>query len=105
MDECVKGKVEKLFKPRQANPHMIEINEQAKQSAAILLGIPTGFRPKAQGCAARATLGKRPTNISNRNAVAAILFVVARHSPQPPCGWFSFCPVTQGSLASSSTLG
>ena len=34
-------------------------------------GIPTGFRPKAQGCAARATLGDRPTNIPNRNAVAA----------------------------------
>jgi hypothetical protein len=35
--------------------------------------IPTGFRPKAQGCAARATLGQRPTHISNRNAVAAKL--------------------------------
>ncbi len=33
---------------------------------------PTGLCPKAQGCAARATLGHRPTNISNRNAVAAI---------------------------------
>ena len=28
--------------------------------------IPTGFRPKAQGCAERATLGHRSTNISNR---------------------------------------
>ncbi len=41
------------------------------------LRIPTGFRPKAQGCEVgqsgsdRATLGHRPVNISNRNAVAA----------------------------------
>jgi len=41
--------------------------------------IPTGFRPKAQGCAARATLGHRPTNISNRNAVVAIAFDPSRH--------------------------
>ena len=34
--------------------------------------IPTGFCPKAQGCAAGATLGHRPANIINRNAVAAI---------------------------------
>ena len=34
-------------------------------------GIPTGFCPKAQGCEARATLGERPPNIPNRNAVAA----------------------------------
>src|ERR1017187_45050 len=36
--------------------------------------IPTGFRPKAQGCAAGATLGRRSTNITNRNAVAAVPF-------------------------------
>jgi len=38
----------------------------------LLRLIPTGFCPKAQGCAARATLGHRPKNIINRNAVAAI---------------------------------
>ena len=35
--------------------------------------IPTGFRIKAQGCDAGATLGIRPQWIPNRNAVAAIL--------------------------------
>jgi|ERR1035438_7092899 hypothetical protein len=34
--------------------------------------IPTGFRPKAQGCEERATLGHRPASIINRNAVAAL---------------------------------
>jgi hypothetical protein len=29
--------------------------------------IPTGFRRKAQGCEERATQGKRPKNVSNRN--------------------------------------
>jgi hypothetical protein len=38
------------------------------------LRIPTGFRPKAQGCAPGATLGHLPVNIINRNAVAAIPF-------------------------------
>jgi hypothetical protein len=31
------------------------------------LGIPTGFRLKAQGCEGRATLGQLPKNILNRN--------------------------------------
>jgi hypothetical protein len=34
--------------------------------------IPTGFRPKAQGCEERATLGCRPQKIPNRNAVVAL---------------------------------
>ena len=34
-------------------------------------GIPTGFRPRAQGCRTAATLGYWQTNISNRKAVAA----------------------------------
>jgi hypothetical protein len=42
--------------------------------ACTCLRIPTGFRPPAQGCEARATLGHRPHNIFNRNAVAAISF-------------------------------
>ena len=33
--------------------------------------IPTGFQPKAQGCEARATLGRRSLNPINRNAVVA----------------------------------
>jgi hypothetical protein len=36
--------------------------------------IPTGFCPKARGCAPGATLGHLPANIINRNAVAAIPF-------------------------------
>src|SRR5213075_3589685 len=38
-------------------------------------GIPTGFCTKAQGSAERATLGHRPRNISNRNAVVANSFL------------------------------
>ena len=34
-------------------------------------GIPTGFRPKAQGCEGRATLGVRRRNCPNPNGVAA----------------------------------
>ena len=41
-------------------------------AACACLGIPTGFRPKAQGCDAGATLGIHPQNIFNRDAVAAI---------------------------------
>jgi hypothetical protein len=49
--------------------------------------IPTGFCPKAQGCAASATLGRRPTNITNRNAVAAISFTpIARDVCHNPVG-------------------
>ena len=44
----------------------------AAAAACACLGIPTGFRPKAQGCDAGATLGIRPQNIFNRDAVAAI---------------------------------
>src|SRR5713101_2712864 len=32
--------------------------------------IPTGIRPKAQDCEARATLGQRPSNMINPNGVA-----------------------------------
>jgi hypothetical protein len=39
--------------------------------------IPTGFRPKAQGCEERATLGHRSSNLPNRNAVAANPFLPA----------------------------
>jgi hypothetical protein len=42
--------------------------------ACARVRIPTGFCPKAQGCEARATLGQRPQNVLNRNAVAAIPF-------------------------------
>ena len=44
----------------------------AAAAACACLGIPTGFRPKAQGCDAGATLGIRPQNVFNRDAVAAI---------------------------------
>ena len=42
-----------------------------RNTKLTVLRIPTGFRPKARGCEARATLGHRPTNLPNRNAVAA----------------------------------
>ena len=66
--------------------------------------IPRGFRPKAQGCDAGATLGVRPQNVFNRNAVVAI-------SPAPLTRGICHNPVgvvehwvqlTQGSCA---TLG
>ena len=40
-------------------------------TATIPLRIPTGYRPKAQGCEERATLGKRHQIDFNRKAVAA----------------------------------
>ena len=43
----------------------------ATRRVALRSRIPTGFRPRAQGCEARATLGHRPRNIPNRNAVEA----------------------------------
>ena len=53
--------------------------------------IPTGFRPKAQGWSEPnrrgATLGQRPINTFNRNAVAAIPFSsIAPGSSQNPVG-------------------
>ena len=36
------------------------------------LRIPTGFRPTAQGCEERATLGHRRPNVSNRNAIVPV---------------------------------
>ena len=66
--------------------------------------IPKGFRPTAQGCEQRATLGNRPQNISNRNAVAAIPFApIARDVCHNPVGVDeNLIPFTQGSFA---TLG
>ena len=64
--------------------------------------IPTGFRPPAQGCSARATLGKLVENSLNPNGVAA------RSSPpemQPRWGWKPLLDQTQGSLADSATAG
>ena len=68
--------------------------------------IPTGFRPKAQGCEERATLGHRPQKISNRNAVVAISFSPAArgicHNPVGVDG--NLIPFTQGSSC-VATLG
>ena len=68
--------------------------------------IPTGFRPKAQGCEERATLGHRPPSVINRNAVAAIPFSsVARGMCHNPVGVAeNLIPFTQGS-ACVATLG
>ena len=66
--------------------------------------IPTGFRPKAQGCEERATLGQRPPSVPNRNAVATIPDAIISYGLcQNPVG--VLCDVhsfTQGSFA---TLG
>ena len=59
-----------LKKIRQIELRMNHIVTAA--AACTCLGIPTGFRPKAQGCDAGATLGIRPQNVFNRDAVAAI---------------------------------
>jgi hypothetical protein len=60
-------------------------------------GIPTGFRLKAQGCEERATLGIRPIEIPNRNAVAAIVsFPHIRLLPQRRWRCFHFWTRTQG---------
>ena len=74
--------------------------------------IPTGFRPKAQGCEVgqsgsdRATLGHRPSNASNRNAVAAIPFssAVCEICHNPVGVDDDFIPFTQGSSC-VATLG
>ena len=66
--------------------------------------IPTGFRPKAQGCEERATLGQRSANNTNRNAVVAITSAaIARAICCNPVGVVeNLIPFTQGS---SATLG
>ena len=63
------------------------------------MGLPTGFRPAAQGCAgraaakrrwtARATLGQRDSHFLNRNEVAtnSIPPASAQGKPQPRWGW------------------
>ena len=68
--------------------------------------IPTGFRPLAQGCEERATLGHRPASITNRNAVAAIPFSSAAHEVcHNPVGVDkNLIPITQGSSC-VATLG
>ena len=53
--------------------------------------IPTGFRPKAQGCEEGATLGHRPSNLPNRNAVVANPFLTAgMTSAATPLALFPF---------------
>ena len=53
--------------------------------------IPTGFRPKAHGCDEGATLGDRPSNLPNRNAVVANPFVTAdMTSAATPLALFPF---------------
>jgi hypothetical protein len=70
------------------------------------LRIPMGFRPKAQGCEERATLGHRFSSITNRNAVAAIpSSSVTRGICHNPAGVDeNLIPFTQGSSC-VATLG
>ncbi len=88
----------------ETSNHLRAGEPAATRRVALRSRIPTGFRPRAQGCAAvaptlaapeasprrerrygaprrrkaRATLGHRPTNIPNRNAVEADPFPPAR---------------------------
>ncbi len=68
--------------------------------------IPTGFRPKAQGCEERVTLGQRYADIINRKAVVAIPFSSAAggicHNPVGVDE--NLIPFTQGSSC-VATLG
>jgi hypothetical protein len=48
-------------------------NTRLQLTASRSVPAPTGLSPKAQGCRHAATLGSRPTNLPNRNAVAASL--------------------------------
>src|SRR6266536_3474889 len=54
--------------PSGRNPQALRL---VFQTQSLRTRIPTGSRPKAQGCEARATLGNRSSKLSNRNAVAA----------------------------------
>jgi hypothetical protein len=65
----------------------------------VPIRIPTGFRPKAQGCEARATLGRRSASIINRNAVVTVPFSSAtRGLCRNPVGVDdNLIPCTQGS--------
>ena len=62
------------FDAAETSNHLRTGEPAATRRVALCWRIPTGFRPKAQGCEGRATLGHRPTNIPNRNAVAANSF-------------------------------
>src|SRR5216117_3526224 len=55
----------------ETSNHMRAGEPAATRRVALRSRIPTRFRPRAQGCEARATLGHRPRNIPNRNAVEA----------------------------------
>ena len=62
----------------ETSNHLRAGEPAATRGVALRSRIPTGFRPKAQGCEARATLGHRQSIIPNREAVAAHLFPPAR---------------------------
>jgi hypothetical protein len=92
----------KIIRPSELRTNRI-VTVAAERGCAR---IPTGFRPKAQGCEERATLGQRPASITNRNAVVAIPFSsAARGICHNPVGVDeNLIPFTQGS-ACVATLG
>ncbi len=70
--------------------------------SAMSRSIPTGVHHSAQGCEARATLGRADESLSNPNGV------VSRDRTgvlQPRWGWRSRIARTRGSLADSATAG
>lgn len=98
-------------KPVASNPNSCPnpvrtLKRRERRAPVARLGIPKGFRPKAQDCEARATLGQRPQNLFNRIAVAAIpVSSIARgicHNPVGVDG--NMVPFTQGS-SFVATLG
>src|SRR3989475_8947726 len=104
----------------ETSNHLRAGEPAATRRVALRSRIPTGFRPRAQGCAAvapkrrygaprrrkaRATLGHRPSNIPNRNAVAAHPFPPARlTSATTPLALIRF-PNAHPRLALHANLG
>ena len=72
-----------------------------ERAATGMVFAPTGQRPLAQGCEARATLGHPIKLFINPNGVAS--FVSRRMQPIQGCTCSG--RITQGSLADSATLG
>ena len=87
-----------------------DLSDAEKRDLTELVGqaarIPTGFRLKAQGCEARATLGNQREGTGNPNEVAAVPFTLVPfrrgHNPFGVGGFFA--TATQGSSC-LATLG
>ena len=92
------------------DPERYDLTDAEKRDLIKLIEqgarIPTGFRPKAQGCEQRATLGNRRHDIHNPNGVVAISYAsFPRRRCRNPVGVGGFFSMfTQGS-SFLATLG